>query len=83
MNTTNEELSKIINSIFTHANEGSINIGTLTIDFDFNTNEEVALFLGVISNLEKMNIDGIAETERYTKYLLSDNRYTEPDAPQS
>lgn len=81
LNTTKEELSNIINSIFTHTNEGSINIGKLTIEFDFDTDEEATLYIGVIGNLEKMNIDGIKETEHYTRYLLSNDKYTKPDTP--
>ena len=83
LNTTNEELSNIINSIFTHTNKGSINLGSLTIEVNFDTDEEASLYLGVIGNLEKMNIDGIKETEHYTQYLLSHSKYTKPDeSPQ-
>lgn len=79
LNTTNEELSHIINSFFTHTNKGSINLGSLTIEVNFDTDEEAFLYLGIIENLEKMNIDGIKEVEHYTRYLLSDGRYTKPD----
>jgi len=82
LETTNEELSNIINSIFDKTNKKIINVGSVTTEMNFDTDEEAALYLGIISNLEKMNIDGVKETEHYTKYLLSDNRYTKPDEPQ-
>jgi len=82
LETTNEELSNIINSIFDKTNKKIINVGSVTTEMNFDTDEEADLYLGIISNLEKMNIDGVKETEHYTKYLLSDNRYTKPDEPQ-
>ena len=56
--------------------------GSVYTEINFDTDEEAASYLEVIRNLEKMNIDGVKETEHYTKYLLSDSRYTKPHEPQ-
>ena len=55
--------------------------GSIYTEINFDADEEAASYLEIIKNLEKMNFDGIKETEHYTKYLLSDSRYTKPDEP--
>lgn len=75
-----EQLNKIAN-VLGISLQNLVFQGSIYTEMNIDTDEEATLYLGIISNLEKMNIDGIAETERYTKYLLSDNRYTKPDEP--
>ena len=48
--------------------------GSVYTEINFDTDEEAASYLEVIRNLEKMNIDGVKETEHYTKYLRSEER---------
>ena len=55
--------------------------GSIYTEMNLDADEEAASYLEIIKNLEKMNFDGIKETEHYTKYLLSDSRYTKPDEP--
>lgn len=81
LDTTNEELSDIINSIFCRKNEILANIGSISITVNFATDEETALFLEVIEKLGKMNADGMKEAGRYINYLLSDNRYIDSGTP--
>lgn len=84
LDTTNEELSNIINSIFYHKNEILANIGNISITVNLATDEETTLFLEVIEKLGKLNADGMKEAGRYINYLLSDNRYIDlGTSPQS
>lgn len=55
--------------------------GIITTEMEFDSDEEGMLYLDILSNLEKMNIDGVIETKNYTNYLLSNSKYnslTEP-----
>ncbi len=55
--------------------------GSITTEMILDTDEEATLYLDILNNLEKMNINGIKEIEHYTKYLLSNSKYTEPNEP--
>ena len=74
------QLSKIAN-ILGISPQNLVFEGSIYTEINFDADEEAASYLEIIKNLEKMNFDGIKETEHYTKYLLSDSRYTKPDEP--
>lgn len=75
-----QQLNKIAN-ILGISLQNLVFQGSIYTEMDFDTDEEAALYMGVIGNLEKMNIDGIKETKHYTQYLLSNSKYTKPDDP--
>ena len=74
------QLSKIAN-ILGISPQNLVFEASIYTEINFDADEEAASYLEIIKNLEKMNFDGIKETEHYTKYLLSDSRYTKPDEP--
>lgn len=76
-----EQLKKIADVLGTSL-QNLIFQGNIYTEMNFDSDEEASYFLGIISNLEKMNIDGIKETEHYTNYLLSNSRYIKDDNPQ-
>lgn len=76
-----EQLKKIADVLGTSL-QNLIFQGNIYTEMNFDSDEEASYFLGIISNLEKMNIDGIKETEHYTSYLLSNSRYIKDDNPQ-
>lgn len=55
--------------------------GSITTEMNFDSDEEATLYLGIIGNLEKMNIEGYKETKHYTDYLLSNSKYIDSDEP--
>lgn len=78
-----EQLNKIAKALNLTL-QNLISPGSITTEVILDSDEMATLYLGIISNLEKMNAEGFRETEHYTRYLLSDSRYTNlDDSPQS
>lgn len=71
---SSEQLEKIAN-VLGISLEDLIFRGEISTELNFSSDEEAALFIGILANLEKMNIDGVKETGKYTEYLLTDVRY--------
>ncbi len=75
----NIEMIKKIAVVLGVSIQNLITSGSITTETSFDTDEEATLYLEIMGNLEKMNIEGFKETSRYTDYLLSDKRYIKLD----
>ena len=75
-----EQLNKIANALNLTL-QNLISPGSITAEVILDSDEMATLYLGIIGNLKKLNATGFRETEHYTRYLLSDNRYTNSDEP--
>lgn len=70
-----EQLEKIAESLEISV-QNLITQGSIVTEMNFDNDEEATLYLDIMANLEKMNIEGVKETKRYTNYIVSDNKYT-------
>lgn len=50
--------------------------GSIESKIEFDTDHEASVYLDILANIEKMNINGMEETKRFTSYLVTNSEYT-------